>query len=592
VAGTSRDIAKYTDATLIGRGGFGSVYRADDPQHGREVAIKVLQGELGATERRRFDRERQTMGRLGSHPNIVPVYESGYTDDGEGYIVMELASGGSLRDRLEAQGRLPWVEAAGIMAAIARAAHAAHEQGVLHRDIKPDNILIDAYGNPKLTDFGIAAVASNATATTTTTATVAHAAPEVLQGQESTEAVDIYAIGSTFYNLVTGLPPFQRPGDQGVPPIIKRALTDPPPDLRRYGVPDALARVAEQSLAKDRHQRQATAAQLADELEASSGADPTAPLPPPGSGPAAAETVIASGPPPSRSREATPSQGLVGAPGSHLAGLPPPPGQRPAASPAASSTGNPSAAPAGYQHLPAPPATAGSAGTPPAADYRQIPPGGVAGSGTPTGYQQFASVGGGPTPVPPTTSSGGGGGVGGRVLLVVGVVLVAGLITAGVVAAALSGDDEPDVDSIAGGSSTSTSTEATTTTSTTSSTTTTSTTVPIGAAFDGVIFEDAFLSWTSYDIPYTAIVNTDGFTGTMIVTYFDIDDNFVDIELDLTLTTFAGSWAYEGSNPRFAFDQTPVLWDPEILLMYEGDDGFWYFDQVCMANGDCVFIDE
>ena len=177
MAAHRRDIARFKDATLIGRGGFGAVYRATDDEHGREVAIKVLQGALGETERRRFDRERQTMGRLGAHPNIVPVHESGYTEQGEGYIVMSLATKGSVADRLEREGPLPWSEAVSIIVAIARAAQAAHEQGVLHRDIKPDNILIDAYDNPRLTDFGIAAVASNATATTSTTATIAHAAP-------------------------------------------------------------------------------------------------------------------------------------------------------------------------------------------------------------------------------------------------------------------------------------------------------------------------------------------------------------------------------------------------------------------------------
>ncbi len=282
MAAKTRDIGPYRNAELLGRGGFGSVYRVNDPEHGREVAIKVLQGQLGETERRRFDRERQTMGRLGSHPNIVPVYDSGYTEGGEGYIVMELATGGSLRERIDREGGLGWKESAAIMAAIAKAAEAAHNEGVLHRDIKPDNILIDSYGNPKLTDFGIAAVASNATATTSMTATVAHAAPEILQGQTGNHSIDIYAIGSTFYNLVTGLPPFQRADDFGVPAMITRALTEDPPDLRQHGVPDQVARVIERSLAKEPGARQPTAAQLADELlaavaEAEAGGGPTSP---------------------------------------------------------------------------------------------------------------------------------------------------------------------------------------------------------------------------------------------------------------------------------------------------------------------------
>ncbi|MCP3993239.1 MAG: protein kinase [Actinomycetia bacterium] len=298
MAGQSRDIARFTDARLIGRGGFGSVYQATDHEHGREVAIKVLQGTLGETERRRFDRERQTMGRLGSHPNIMPVHESGYTDEGEGYLVMELAPGGSLGDWLENHNTLPWENAVSVMASIADATQAAHDQGVLHRDIKPDNILIDAYNNPRLTDFGIAAVASNATATTSMTATLAHAAPEVLQGMTNTEAVDIYAIGSTLHNLIAGSAPFERADDVGVTAMMARALTEPPPSLVPYGVPEAVAQVVQRALAKEPTGRQAKASQLAQELRvaAAGGSPPAVPLPPSDDvsiDPSSAQTMLA-----------------------------------------------------------------------------------------------------------------------------------------------------------------------------------------------------------------------------------------------------------------------------------------------------------
>ncbi len=288
MAGRTRDIAGYRDAELIGQGGFAAVYKAADAAHGREVAIKVLEGALGDTERRRFDRERQTMGRLGSHPNIIPVFESGYTESGEGYIVMQLATGGSLGARLRSAGPLPWPEAVEIMAAVAGATQAAHDSGVLHRDIKPDNILIDQYGNPKLSDFGIAAVANNATATMSTTATLAHAAPELLQGQQIGPGVDIYALGSTLFNLITGLPPFIRPGDEGVTPMITRALTEAPPDLRPRGVPDSVARILEQSLAKDPAQRQPTAQAMAAQLKAAATGAP----------PPSSSTIAVPSPPP------------------------------------------------------------------------------------------------------------------------------------------------------------------------------------------------------------------------------------------------------------------------------------------------------
>ena len=271
LAASSRQIGDYTTTEIIGRGGYGSVYRAADTAHGRDVAIKVLDGELDEARRRRFDRERQTMGRLSSHPNIVSVYDSGYTEADEAFIVMELAAGGSLRDRLRQQGPLPWKEATTIIVAIAKAAQAAHDAGVFHRDIKPDNILIDHFNNPKLADFGIASVATNATATTTTTATLAHAAPEVLQGQASSPAVDIYALGSTLFALISGRPPFLQSDEDTIASMIGRALTQPPPDIRTFGVPDHVARVIEKSLAKDASGRQPTAAHLADELSEAIG---------------------------------------------------------------------------------------------------------------------------------------------------------------------------------------------------------------------------------------------------------------------------------------------------------------------------------
>lgn len=310
MSGGTRDIGRYRVAELIGRGGFGAVYRALDEDHSRNVAIKVLQGTLGETERRRFDRERKAMGRLGAHPNIISVYESGYTDLGEGYIVMELATGGSLRQQLETAGPMPWNNAVAIMIAISSAIQVAHDNGVLHRDIKPDNILVDEFGYPKLTDFGIAAVASIATATTSTATTAVHAAPEVLQGHTAAESVDVYAIGSTLHTLVAGVPPFTQPNDEAVAAIITRTLTQPPPDLRPLGIPDPVASVIERALAKEPSERQVSAGALAIDLQAAAEAavtgasvtveangsmwpdeaDPTRRI-------AAGETVSADGPP-------------------------------------------------------------------------------------------------------------------------------------------------------------------------------------------------------------------------------------------------------------------------------------------------------
>ncbi len=401
MAGRTRDIAGYRNAELIGQGGFAAVYKAADAAHGREVAIKVLEGALGETERRRFDRERQTMGRLGSHPNIIPVFESGYTESGEGYIVMQLATGGSLGARLRSAGPLPWPEAVEIMAAVAGATQAAHDSGVLHRDIKPDNILIDQYGNPKLSDFGIAAVANNATATMSTTATLAHAAPELLQGQQIGPGVDVYALGSTLFNLITGLPPFIRPGDEGVTPMITRALTEGPPDLRPRGVPDPVARIIEQSLAKDPAHRQPTAQAMAAQLKAAATGAP----------PPSSATVAVPNPPPLIAQTPTGSPAWPT--------TPQPPQFQPPTQPQPQHATIP---PQGFQHTPPGFPTGGSHGLP----------------GPPQGYPN------GPVPPPgnigsapfhPGDPAARGGGRGGKVVALVGAGLVALLAVGGIAAA-------------------------------------------------------------------------------------------------------------------------------------------------------------
>ncbi len=263
MAREQRHIGSYRDAELIGRGGFGSVYRADDPDHGRQVAIKVLDVELGEAERRRFDRERRLMGQLGSHPNIISVFDSGYTDRDEAYIVMELATEGSLRSELDRRKHFAWQDAVDLIAPIAKAVAAAHEQGIVHRDIKPDNILIDGYGNPRLTDFGIAALTSGATSTQAASATLAHAAPEVLDGKQGTEATDVYALASTLHTLIAGTSPFMRSADEGLGVMMRRIMAEPPPDLRPLGVPDHVASAIERSLAKSPSDRPLTAAAFA-----------------------------------------------------------------------------------------------------------------------------------------------------------------------------------------------------------------------------------------------------------------------------------------------------------------------------------------
>ncbi len=246
-------IAGFEDPVEIGRGGFGVVYRAHQTGFERTVALKILPiAAADESARDRFERERMAMGALSSHPNIVTVYGSGFTSDQQPYIVMEFMSRGSLGDRLAKQGAMPWNEAAAATIKVAGALDAAHEAGVLHRDIKPENILVSQYGEPKLGDFGIARIeGANQTRSGVITATMAHAPPEIVEGKRPTEASDVYSLASTLYTLIAGDGPFSDGEETSLVTMISRIVTRPVPDLRARGVPDQVAAVIEQGLAKD-----------------------------------------------------------------------------------------------------------------------------------------------------------------------------------------------------------------------------------------------------------------------------------------------------------------------------------------------------
>ena len=247
-------IAGFEDPVEIGRGGFGVVYKAHQTGFERTVALKILPiAAADESARDRFERERMAMGALSSHPNIVTVYGSGFTNDQQPYIVMEFMSRGSLGDRLAKQGAMPWNDAAAATIKVAGALDAAHEAGVLHRDIKPENILVSQYGEPKLGDFGIARIeGANQTRSGVITATMAHAPPEIVEGKRPTEASDVYSLASTLYALISGDGPFSDDNEEtSLVTMISRIVTRPVPDLRTRGVPDQVAGVIEQGLAKD-----------------------------------------------------------------------------------------------------------------------------------------------------------------------------------------------------------------------------------------------------------------------------------------------------------------------------------------------------
>src|SRR5881296_264575 len=270
--------SSYTLEGEIGRGGMGVVFNARDERLKRQVAIKVLPPELAFREeiRLRFVREAETAARL-SHPHIVPIHSVGESPDGLVYFVMAYVDGESLGAKLKRRGRLPPDEARRIMQETADALGAAHAFGIIHRDVKPDNILLEgSRGRVVVTDFGIAKALSSTTGGATLTATgVAigtphYMSPEQAAGDREIDGrSDIYSLGVVAYQMLAGELPFQAPT---VPGILMKHITERAPLItdRRQEVPEDLAACVMRSLEKDPEDRWPTADALRRALEARS----------------------------------------------------------------------------------------------------------------------------------------------------------------------------------------------------------------------------------------------------------------------------------------------------------------------------------
>ncbi|GIH94781.1 protein kinase [Planobispora siamensis] len=283
----------YEVAGVLGQGGFGIVYRARQLAVDREVALKIDNRVLvSERDRRRFMREVTSAGALSGHPHVAHVYDAGVLPDGRPYMVLELCPGGSLLDRIRAEGRLAPAEVADIGIRIGDALAAAHAAGVLHRDIKPANILINRYGNVVLSDFGLATMPSSGgeVSVTRESLTPAYAPPEAFELVEPNALGDVYSLAATLYALLTGRPPrFPESGVVNIA-VIMALHRQPIPDIP--GVPPELTEVLRQALATDPARRTPSVAALRDaltDLHLERHASASRPLPPRPSGSVSAQ---------------------------------------------------------------------------------------------------------------------------------------------------------------------------------------------------------------------------------------------------------------------------------------------------------------
>ena len=260
-------VGRYKIKSELGRGGMATVYLAFDPISNREVAIKILPRELlnNLVTRARFKRELKLVTSL-EHPAIVPVYDVGGDEDHQPFFVMRYMSGGSLSDMIK-RGKFSLRDAALIIERLASALDHAHSKGVIHRDIKPDNVLFDSSNNPYLSDFGVAKVTESLISATgqDVLGTPAYLSPEQALGETVDHRSDIYGLGAMLYEMLTGERPF---GKDTVIGLALQHVNDPVPNVLkvRPDLPGEVDVIIKTAMAKNRENRYATALDLAREL--------------------------------------------------------------------------------------------------------------------------------------------------------------------------------------------------------------------------------------------------------------------------------------------------------------------------------------
>jgi serine/threonine protein kinase len=251
--------AGYRIESLVGRGGMGVVYRAMDLSLERPVALKMIAPELAedAHFRTRFLREPRLAASL-DHPNVIPIYEAG-EHEGQLYLAMRFVEGSDLKRVLEHEGRLAPERALAVLAQVAGALDAAHRRALVHRDVKPANVLLVVDGHAYLTDFGITKqVGGASTDTGRAVGTLDYLAPEQIRGEDVDGRTGSYALGCVLYECLEGRPPFRRDSEAET---LWAHMQEEPAPLKDYGALDPVLRKA---LAKDREHRYGSCAELVD----------------------------------------------------------------------------------------------------------------------------------------------------------------------------------------------------------------------------------------------------------------------------------------------------------------------------------------
>ncbi|HEX5849141.1 MAG TPA: protein kinase, partial [Rubrobacter sp.] len=259
---------RYALLELLGSGGMAEVFLAHDRILGRDLALKVLREHYAedADFISRFQREAVSAASL-NHPHVVQVYDQGRSEDGRPYIAMEHVPGGTLKDLITRRGPLDPVEAALLASQVAEALGAAHERGIVHRDIKPQNVLIGESGEAKVADFGIALAASTNTTSGTNRVfgTATYMSPEQAMGGRVGPESDLYSLGVVLYEELTGVVPFEAEG--ALATAMKHVTERPvPPRERDPSVPKAMDALVMGLLAKDPEERGESAFELAEDL--------------------------------------------------------------------------------------------------------------------------------------------------------------------------------------------------------------------------------------------------------------------------------------------------------------------------------------